>query len=280
MAFDRTMARRVVQQALEEDGYRQDVTTQGLVPVGKQASAAFVARTPLVVSGVEVPQLTFDLLEGAVQVRTLVEDGAQAQAGEPLVQVEGDAAAILTGERTALNLMQRMSAVASVTRQFVDAVVGTGATILDTRKTMPGLRVLDKYAVACGGGQNHRMGLHDMMLIKDNHIALCGGVGAAIAQVGQHNADKLPVVVECDTLAQLAEVLEVGADRALLDNMSRDALCEAVAMVKGTLPLEASGNVTLETVRIIAETGVDYISIGALTHSAPAVDIGLDITIS
>jgi len=188
----------------------------------------------------------------------------------------GNARALLTGERTALNIMQRMSGVATLTQTYVQAIAGTKAVLLDTRKTMPGMRILDKYAVRVGGGQNHRMRLDDMILIKDNHIALCGGLPAAVkaAQKG----GELPVVVECDTLEQVKEALAAAPDRILLDNMDNHSLREAVALSAGSVKLEASGGVALESVREIALTGVDYISVGKITHSAPAVDIAADIT--
>ena len=260
--------------ALAEDVGAGDITSKLLIPEDATAEMGFVARGPMVACGVQIPALVYAQLGGAeVQVRA--QDGQLVQAGDVLAMARGNARTLLVGERTALNIMQRMSGVATLTRQYVDAVAGTGAVILDTRKTMPAMRALDKFAVTCGGGQNHRMRLDDMVLIKDNHIALCGGVAQAIAAA---RTTSLKIVVECDTLAQVEQAAAAKPDRILLDNMDVTTLKKAVALVAGRVPLEASGNVSLQTVRAIAETGVNYISIGKLTHSAPAADIGADIT--
>ncbi len=267
----------IINVSLAEDLGQGDITSQLTIPATAQAEMAFVARHELVVCGIEVPEAVFGQLDIAVSVRLAAAERQLVQAGSVLAVASGPARVLLAGERTALNLMQRMSGVATLTRKYVDAVKGTKAIILDTRKTMPGLRALDKYATKCGGAQNHRMRLDDMVLIKDNHIAVCGSITNAVkaARAGAN----VPVVVECDTLAQVQEALAAKPDRILLDNMDNAMLRDAVKIVAGKIPLEASGNVSLETVRAIAETGVDYISVGKLTHSALAVDIGADITI-
>ncbi len=267
----------IVAAALKEDVGQGDITSRLTIPKQAQGTLAFVARQRLVACGTAVPHAVYAALGGSVRVTVRIEEGAYADNGMALAVAEGDACVLLTGERVALNLMQRMSGVATLTRQYVEAVKGTKAVILDTRKTMPGLRALDKYAVRTGGGQNHRMRLDDMVLIKDNHIALCGGVVGAIRKA--RAGTTLPVVVECDMLAQVREALAENPDRILLDNMPPDVLRQAVALSAGRIRLEASGGVTLASVRAIAETGVDYISVGGITHSAPAVDIGGDIKI-
>lgn len=270
-----TPLKDLVQLALAEDIGSGDITSQLLIPDGTRAKLAFVARQPLVACGVRVPAVVYATLNaGAVHVESLVQDGDMLAVGAVIATAEGDARTILTGERVALNLMQRMSGVATLTKDYVDAIAGTKAKILDTRKTMPGLRLLDKYAVKCGGGVNHRMGLYDAVLVKDNHVALMGGITQAIAHC--RSKTTLPIIVECDTLEQLREVLAAKPDRIMLDNMSNDMLRDAVALVAGAVPLEATGGVNLQTIREVAETDVDYISVGAITHSAVAVDIGLD----
>lgn len=268
---------RIIASALAEDIGTGDVTAQLLVPEEMITTLYFVAREPLIVCGTDVVAQVFSAVNNAIKVTSLAQDGGEAEKSTPLIEVHGPARCILTAERTALNLMQRMSAVATLTKRYVEAVQGTKAVILDTRKTMPGLRVLDKYAVYVGGGRNHRMRLDDGILIKDNHIALCGGISAAFARATEGNKDNLPIEIECDTLAQVQEALQVGAKALLLDNMDNASLRDAVKMTAGCASLEASGNVTLETVSAIAQTGVDFISVGRLTHSVPNVDIGLDV---
>jgi nicotinate-nucleotide pyrophosphorylase (carboxylating) len=268
--------KEIVRQALAEDIGEGDVTSQLLIPQTTLAAMRFVAREPMVACGCEVPLEVYRQL-GNVEVRSLVKDGVWLKAGDVLAEAVGDARMLLTGERVALNLMQRMSGVATMTRRYVETIAGTKAVLLDTRKTMPLLRMLDKYAVRCGGGQNHRMRLDDMVLIKDNHIALAGSIAQAIHKA--RAGTTLPLVVECDTLSQVREALSAKPDRILLDNMSLDQLREAVALSAGSIPLEASGGVLLATIRDIAQTGVDFISVGAITHSAVAVDIGGDIEI-
>lgn len=265
--------KNIIAQALKEDVGKGDVTVAATIPPDMQGEFTFVAREKLVVCGLDVAAQVFALLSPNIVFTSLVTEGQGVAAGTKLATVKGSVSNILTGERVALNLMQRMSGVATITKQYVDAVKGTKAIIRDTRKTMPNLRVLDKYAVRIGGGQNHRMRLDDAILIKDNHIAACGSVKIAIEKAKQQN---LPITVECDTLEQVAETLAAGADAILLDNMSPEMLTQAVKQVNGKVKLEASGGITLTNVRTVAETGVDYIAIGALTHSVRAVDIGLD----
>ena len=272
--------RRVVAAALAEDVGSGDVTTLATVPEGMRARAAMVAREDMVLAGIELAREAFRQLSAEVEFEESASDRAVLRPGAVLLRVAGPARALLTGERVALNFVQRLSGVATLTRKFVDAVAGTNARILDTRKTTPGWRKLEKYAVACGGGQNHRFGLYDLVLIKDNHLAaLRAEKPNAIAAAVKRAREKYPqlqVEVEADRLEQVEQALEAGADIILLDNMSNEDLRRAVEMTRGRAKLEASGGVNLGTVRGIAETGVDYISAGALTHSARAVDIGLD----
>lgn len=263
--------------ALAEDIGAGDVTSNAVIPADAMAAFAFNARESMVVAGLcMIPDL-FALVDKNVHVELLAKDGAQVGAGAMLAKIKGPARALLAGERTALNLLQHLCGVATLTRRYVDAVAGTNAKIVDTRKTLPGWRYLQKYAVRCGGGENHRMGLYDAVLIKDNHIAVAGSVTAAVNAGRAAVPASMKVEVECDTLAQLNEALTAGVDIVLLDNMDNATLVEGVkrAKAKGVIS-EASGNVTLQTVRGIAETGVDIISIGKLTHSVTAVDIGLD----
>jgi nicotinate-nucleotide pyrophosphorylase (carboxylating) len=269
----------LIQAALTEDIGNGDITGEILLPEELQASLTMVAREPLVACGVTVAAHVFLLLRDDLRCTGLVEDGTLVAAGTPLLRVEGNARAIVAAERTALNFMARLSAVATLTRRYVDAVAGTNTTILDTRKTLPGYRALDKYAVRIGGGKNHRRRLDDGVLIKDNHIALCGGVSAAIAKAQAETPHLMKILVECDTLEQVREAVAAGADMLLLDNMDTAQLREAAQFAKShRVSTEASGNMTLERVREVAATGVDFISVGRLTHSAPNVDIGLDVT--
>jgi nicotinate-nucleotide pyrophosphorylase (carboxylating) len=255
-----------------------DVTTAATVPADEIGRADLVARGAGVVAGLPVAELVFWLAsrDDPVERRSRATDGDRVAAGQPVLSVTGRVAAILTAERTALNLLTHLSGVASLTRQWVDAVAGTKARIRDTRKTLPGLRALEKYAVRCGGGMNHRMSLSDAALIKDNHVAAAGSVTAAFAAV-RARAAALPVEVECDTLAQVREALAAGADLILLDNFRVSDMAAAVRLAGGRALLEASGGLTLADARSAAETGVDYLAVGALTHSAPALDIGLDL---
>lgn len=255
-----------------------DVTTAATVPAAARGSADLVARSAGVVAGLAVAELVFWLTSAGEQIelQPRVADGDQVAAGQAVLTVTGRIGPILTAERTALNLLCHLSGVATLTRQWVDAVAGTKAQIRDTRKTLPGLRALQKYAVRCGGGVNHRMSLSDAALVKDNHVAAAGSVGAAFAAVRAH-APGLPVEVECDTLAQVEEALNAGADLVLLDNFATADMAEAIRLAAGRALLEASGGLTLAGARATAQTGVDYLAVGALTHSAPALDIGLDL---
>jgi nicotinate-nucleotide pyrophosphorylase (carboxylating) len=268
---------QIIRNALAEDIGSGDVTTRGTIPASAVLRGQFLAKADGVVAGLAVVRQVFALLDPSVVVELLVNDGDTVQRGQVIATIYGPGRAILMGERVALNLLQRMSGIATLTRQYVAAVAGTQAVILDTRKTVPGLRVLDKWAVRLGGGQNHRFGLFDMALIKDNHIAAAGGITAAVTGVRISDPHHRPVEVEVTTLAQLAEALTLPVDRVMLDNMSLQQMTEAVRITGGRVPLEASGNVNLETVAAIAATGVDYISSGALTHSVPALDISLDV---
>ncbi len=266
----------LVRAFLAEDVGSGDVTTRATVPAGTQGRGLIAAKQDGVVSGIEPAVATFLAVDPALDIARLAADGDRVSPGAPVLDVRGGAHAILEAERTALNLLQRLSGVATLTARYVDAIAGTGARILDTRKTTPGLRLLEKQAVLHGGGHNHRIGLYDMVLIKDNHIAAAGGVAAAIGAAQAHAPD-LPLECEVTSLAELAEALDAGAPRVLLDNMSPGELREAVQFVNGRAETEASGGVNLDTVREIAQTGVTYVSVGALTHSAPALDLNLTL---
>jgi len=271
--------RDLVSAALAEDlAGGTDVTTAATVPAGTVGRADLVARSAGVIAGLPVAELVFWLAPAGRDVTAVprAADGDVVAAGQPVLTVTGPVTAILTAERTALNLLCHLSGVATLTRQFADAVAGTPARIRDTRKTMPGLRALQKYAVRCGGGVNHRMSLSDAALVKDNHVAAAGSVAAAFAAVTRQ-APGLPVEVECDTLAQVAEAIDAGAGLILLDNFSVGEMAAAVALAAGRAKLEASGRIMIAGARAIAETGVDYLAVGALTHSAPVLDIGLDL---
>ncbi len=267
----------LIQAALTEDIGTGDITADLLIPEDQQARLVMVAREPLVTCGITLAAHVFLALRDDITCTGLVAEGAYVAAGTAILHVEGNARAVLAAERTALNFMARLCAVATLTHHYADAVKGTGATILDTRKTLPGYRALDKYAVRIGGGKNHRMRLDDGILIKDNHIALCGSVKAAIAKARNGAPHLMKILVECDTLAQVVEAIDAGAEMIMLDNMSLEDMTKAATRAKAhRVTTEASGNMTLERVREVAETGVDYISVGRLTHSAPNVDIGLD----
>jgi nicotinate-nucleotide pyrophosphorylase (carboxylating) len=261
--------------ALQEDIGDGDITTLSTVPPDATVEGTFLAKEKGILAGLEVVRLTFSLLDERVQVTSHVTDGDWAEKGQRIAAIKGPGRAVLSGERVALNMLQRMSGIATVTRRFVEAVQGTSAIILDTRKTSPGLRLLDKWAVRLGGGQNHRFGLFDMVLIKDNHIAAVGTISEAVARVRAADTRRRAIEVEVKNLAELQEALELNVDRILLDNMTLAEMREAVCLTNGRVPLEASGNVSLENVAAIAATGVDYISIGMLTHSVQAMDISL-----
>lgn len=267
---------RLADAALAEDVGSGDVTTDATVAADAVGTAELVTRSPGVLSGLEAAEAVFRALDPEIEFERLVEDGRVLARPASVARVTGSLRAILTGERVALNLLGRLSGIATLTRRYVDAVAGTGVAILDTRKTTPGLRALEKSAVVSGGGRNHRFGLDDGVLVKDNHLRAAGSVGEAVARL--RGATDLPIEVECDTLEQVREAVAVGADAILLDNMGLDELRAAVALVDGRARLEASGGVTLDTVRAVAETGVNEISVGALTHSAPSLDVSLELT--
>ena len=277
MAIDRSFdLEDFVGRVLAEDlGAGGDVTSAATIPADTKFTASINCRETMVVAGVDVSVAFFRRLDPGVDMDILVGDGDRIEAGVVMIRLTGNARAMLAAERSALNTLQHLSGIATLTRRYADAIAGTSATLLDTRKTLPGLRALDKYAARMGGAQNHRMRLDDGVLIKDNHVAVCGGVAEAV-RAAKSAGTGLQVQVEVDRLAQIEPALDAGADRLLLDNMDLAALREAVALVAGRVPLEASGGVNLDTIRGIAETGVDYISVGRITQSAPAVDIGLD----
>lgn len=269
-----------VRRVLAEDmGQGGDVTSAATIPAGASFSAEMNCREPIVLAGLELAAAFFRALDPEVAIDTQMSDGDAAPAGAMLMRLKGNARAMLSAERSALNTVQHLSGIATLTRRYVDAIAGTGAKLLDTRKTIPGLRLAEKYAARMGGAHNHRLRLDDGVLIKDNHVALCGGVAEAVRAAKVANTG-LQVQVEVDRLDQIEPALGAGADRLLLDNMPPSMLREAVALVAGRVPLEASGGVNLDTVRAIAETGVDFISVGRITQSAPAVDIGLDYAVT
>ena len=269
---------RVVDAALAEDVGSGDATTLALVPADARCRAELLLEEPGVVCGLPVAAAVFRALDPSVTIDVMLEDGAAVSDVPAVVAVvEGPARAVLTGERVALNLFARLSGVASLTRRFTELTEGTPARILDTRKTTPGLRALEKYAVRCGGGTNHRAGLYDGVLIKENHIRVAGGIAEALTSL-DGKAEGLPVEIEAETIEQVREAVAAGAPRILLDNMSPDAVREAVNEVAGRAELEASGGMSLATVRAYAETGVDFISVGALTHSARSLHVSLEVT--
>jgi nicotinate-nucleotide pyrophosphorylase (carboxylating) len=266
---------RIISNALHEDIGLGDITTLATVEPGTSARAELVAKEDFVLSGLDVARRVFFTLDAAVAFEKLTEDARPVRRGEVIAWLKGDAAKLLQGERVALNLLQRMSGIATLTSRFVEAVAGTGAIVVDTRKTTPGLRVLEKYSVRMGGGRNHRTSLYDGVLIKENHIAAAGGIATAVDRARRRAPHTLKIEIETENLQQVEEALTAGADIILLDNMNLDTLREAVLFIDGRALTEASGGVNLETVRPIAETGVNFISVGALTHSFRAVDISM-----
>jgi nicotinate-nucleotide pyrophosphorylase (carboxylating) len=269
-----------VPRVLAEDlGSGGDITSKVTIAEDARFSAEMNARQEMIVAGLEIAAAFFRALDSGVQIELLVKDGERVEHGTTLMRLGGSARAMLAAERSALNTLQHLSGIATLTRRYVDAIKGTGAILLDTRKTIPGLRMLEKYASRMGGAQNHRMRLDDGVLIKDNHVAVCGGVSEAVRRAKVANSG-LQVQVEVDRLDQIEPALAAGADRLLLDNMDPAMLRDAVKLVAGRVPLEASGGVTLETIRFLAETGVNFISVGRITQSAPAVDIGLDYSLT
>jgi quinolinate synthase len=266
----------LIELAIAEDIGLGDATSEAVLSADLMLHGRIVAKSAGVIAGLPVAQAVFSRVDPALRFTPHISDGACVSPGEPVAEVSGPARGMLAAERTVLNFLQRLSGIATLTRSFVDAVAGTRATILDTRKTHPGYRLLEKYAVRMGGGQNHRMGLHDMLLVKDNHIAVAGSITAAVERARAAHPD-LPIEVEVANLDQLREVLALDVDRIMLDNMGLTEMKEAVQLTAGSVPLEASGNVTLERVAAIAATGVDTISVGALTHSAPALDLSMEV---
>jgi len=274
-------AAALIEAALAEDIGAGDFTTLWTVPAERRAQATIVAKAPGVIAGTEVAVEVFRRVDPGLQVEVAMGDGSSVTPRDVVMRIAGSARAILTGERTALNFLQQLSGVATLTRRYVDAIAGTGARVIDTRKTTPGMRLLEKAAVVAGGGSNHRVGLYDMVMIKDNHIAAAGGIMAAVEAVRVRNDRGLRVEIETTTLAEVGEALAARVDRVMFDNMAPAMMREAVALAAAAgdrrPETEASGGITLETIRAFAETGVDFISVGALTHSAPALDLSLQL---
>jgi len=276
MQLDLEKIDKIIKNALDEDIGEGDITSFLTIGDDEKTSMAFVSRENIVVCGLDIIARLFEIFDSKIEFSPLKKDGEIAKNGEKIATVSGSAKSILTTERTALNLLQHLCGIATKTHEYVEAIKGTNAKILDTRKTTPCLRVLEKYAVRTGGGQNHRMRLDDGILIKDNHIHIAGGIKEALIKAKEGNNKGLKIEIECDTLEQLSQAIEAGADIILLDNMSAEDLKEAVSISGGKVKLEASGGITLENINEIAKTGVDFISVGAITHSARNVDIGLD----
>jgi nicotinate-nucleotide pyrophosphorylase (carboxylating) len=279
-ALDRFDLHTFVATTLAEDlgSPPHDVTSESVIPADARFTGVMDSRDAIVVAGLPLAEAFFRTLDPAVEIELLVADGDYAAPGTDLMRLSGNARALLTAERSALNTVQHLSGIATMTHAYVEAIAGSGCTLLDTRKTIPGLRVLEKYATRMGGGTNHRMGLWDAAMIKDNHVAVAGSVGEATRRAKA--AGVAHIIVEVDNLGQVEPALTAGATHLLLDNMDADLLRQAVALVAGRVPTEASGGVTLETIRAKAETGVTYISVGRLTQSAPAADIGLDFKLT
>jgi nicotinate-nucleotide pyrophosphorylase (carboxylating) len=275
--MDELSVREIISRALAEDIGPGDITTAATVFPDEEGKAVIIAKQDLVLAGLEVFLEVFLTIDKGIDFFSGYDDGDTIKKGAVIAELSGPLAVLLTGERVALNLLQRMCGVATETKNFVDAVAGTDAGILDTRKTMPGLRILDKYAVSVGGGRNHRFGLFDGVLIKDNHIAAAGGIKNAVRAAKGNAPHTLKIEVECESVEQVKEALAAGADIIMLDNMGIEAMKAAVKAIGGKAAVEASGNMTLKRVRAVAETGVDFISVGAITHSAPAVDISMKI---
>jgi nicotinate-nucleotide pyrophosphorylase (carboxylating) len=272
--------KKIVSDAIHEDVGTGDVTSLTIIPEDLEFSGQIVSRDAILVAGLPFLGVTFEMFDQRINFISNCQEGAYLQEGSILGTLNGPARSLLTIERTALNLLQYLSGIATLTRTYVDKIKGTGSILLDTRKTIPGMRLLSKYATKMGGAQNHRFGLYDGILIKDNHIAVCGSLREAVTRAKNNRKSNMLIEVECDTLEQVKEALRAEVDIIMFDNMTLDMMCEAVRMVDHQVKTEASGGVTLETIRSIAETGVDYISVGRLTQSAPAVDIGLDWSFS
>jgi nicotinate-nucleotide pyrophosphorylase (carboxylating) len=276
--FDHPAVARLISLTLEEDIGRGDATTLATIPPYQAARGKITAKADITIAGLPLIPMVLQQVDHSAGLRLLVKEGDRVSQGEVVVELSGAATGLLTAERTLLNFLQRLSGVATLTRQFVEAVAGTQCAIIDTRKTLPGFRLLDKYAVVQGGGKNHRLGLDDGVLIKDNHIAVCGGVGAAVRQARRQASPWLRIEVECTTLEEVHEALDAQADIILLDNMTTELMSEAVHAINGRALVEASGNMSLDRVRAVAETGVDFISVGALTHSVSAADLSMALT--
>jgi nicotinate-nucleotide pyrophosphorylase (carboxylating) len=274
--YDRFAISPLIDLWLREDIGACDLTVQTMIEAGTLGAFRMNARESLIVAGIDIAAEVFRRYDPTLDIRIRTRDGARASGGEVLMELRGFAGSILTAERTALNIVQRLSGIAQETARYVEAIAGTKARLIDTRKTTPGLRMLEKHAVACGGGLNHRLGLDNGVMLKDNHIAVCGGIGPAVARARARLPILTCIEVECDRLDQVAEAIAAGADVIMLDNMTVPDMTEAVRLVAGRARLEASGGIRLNTIRPIAETGVDYISTSRITQSAPAIDIGLD----
>ena len=271
------LIKQVVDYALQEDIGNGDITTNSLIPYDMQAKATMVTKASGVIAGLAVAEYVFKTLSPDVLWKTFVNDGDKVAKGTLILEISGSYRALLTGERLALNFLQRMSGIASMTANYITALEGYKTKILDTRKTVPGLRLLDKYAVKMGGGTNHRIGLYDMVLIKDNHIKVAGGITKAVEQIKRSVSKEIQIEVETTTIEEVKEALLSGADIIMLDNMSNSTMAESVKIIGGRAKVEASGNMTIERLKEVAATGVDYISIGALTHSVIALDISMNI---
>lgn len=276
--FDHPAVARLITLALEEDIGRGDATTLATISPEQAAHGKITAKADITIAGLPLIPMVLQQVDHSAGLRLLVKEGDRVSQGEVVVELSGAAAGLLNAERTLLNFLQHLSGVATLTRQFVEAVAATQCAIIDTRKTLPGFRLLDKYAVVQGGGKNHRLGLDDGVLIKDNHIAVCGGVGAAVRQARRQASPWLRIEVECTTLEEVHEALDARADIILLDNMTTELTSEAVHAINGRALVEASGNMSLDCVRAVAETGVDFISVGALTHSVSAADLSMAVT--
>ncbi len=276
-ALDFEAIKPIIDYALNEDIGKGDITTNSIIPGDLTTRATMLAKAPGVIAGLEVAEYVFKSLNPEIKWNPFVKDGDKVKKGDLILEVKGSYRALLTGERLALNFMQRMSGIATMTSYFVEAVAEFGTKILDTRKTAPGLRLLDKYSVKTGGGTNHRIGLYDMVLIKDNHIKVAGGILKAVEQVRKHVDPAIKIEVETTTIEEVYQALEAKADIIMLDNMTTVTMAECVKIINRQAQIEASGNMTLERLKEVAATGVDYISIGALTHSVMALDISMNI---
>lgn len=276
MFIDNRKVDRLIDLWLDEDVNYYDLTAKIMIDEDAVAKFGMNAREPIVLCGLKVAEMIFRKLDPDCSFKTSRKDGDRIPTGETFAVIEGNAQALLTAERVALNVVQRLSGIAAMAAEYVAKIEGTGAVLLDSRKTTPGLRNLEKYAIVCGGGRNHRLGLDNGIMLKDNHIAVAGSITAAVKRAKTHAPILTKIEVECDNLDQVRECLDAGADIIMLDNMSNEDMCEAVKMSAGRVPLECSGGVRLDTIRAKAETGVDYVSVGRITQSAPCVDIGLD----